>query len=233
MYLDDLPDVAEARLIKAHALGHRVSEGGRTVAVAFTGNGDSAPQSWIVRFELLQREDPRRRLADAFAQTGASAFWYFGGDPIARRAVAALGFESTPRLAVLTRRVEPAPFRGGIVLRSATDLDFDTRTLATHHLAGFAQPRFAAAIAGGEIVGFAILEELSPTWSELSAFVYPSLRRRGYGTEILAKGADVAERTGRNVCATADVGREPERTALERAGFRLADYYFLARPKPP
>ncbi|MBV8150111.1 MAG: GNAT family N-acetyltransferase [Candidatus Eremiobacteraeota bacterium] len=222
--------MAEARRVKALARGHPIVEGGRAVAVAFTGSGDVAPESWIVRFEILRRQDPRRRLADAFAQTGAAAFWYFGGDPVARRAVAALDFESAPRLGVFVRCVEPSNLRNGIDLRQAGDLDFDTRMLVTRHVAGFLHPRFAAAMRGDERVGFAVLEELTERWSEVSGFVYPSLRRRGYGARILAQAADATERTGRKVCAAVPVEDEPARATLERAGFRLADYYFLATP---
>lgn len=232
MYLDALPDVAAARRIKASARGRAINDRGRAAAVAFTGDGVSAPESWIVRFDIAEGQDSRKRLADAFATTGATALWYFGGDNVARRAAAGLNFESIPDLCVFARRAEPQAASDRLDLRAAPDLDVQTRRLVTHHVEHFANPRLAAALAGGELVGYAILEELTPAWSEVSAFVFPAARNKGFGPEILAKSADAAENTGRTVCAAVGYADVAGRSALERAGFRLVDYYFLARPKP-
>lgn len=231
MYLDELPDAAIARQIKSIARGRALTEDGRALGVAFTGDGKLAPESWIVRFDIAEGADGRRLLADAFVATGASAIWYFGGDAATRKAVNELGLESFAHTAVYVRRAEPAGAGGRLVLRGAQDLDTQTRRLVSRHVEHYQKPRFAAALAGGEIVGYAILEELTPTWSEVSAFVFPGARRHGYGAEILAKSADAAEHTGRMVCATLPYSDAGSRSVVERAGFRLADYYFAAKNK--
>jgi GNAT superfamily N-acetyltransferase len=218
MYLDDLPDVAIARQIKTAARGRALVSEGRAVGVAFTGDGKLAPESWIVRFDIAEGQDERRLLADAFVSTGANA-------------VTELGLESFAHTAVYVRRADPAASGGSLVLRAARDLDTQTRRLISRHVDHYEAPRFAAALAGGEIVGYAILEELTPTWSEVSAFVFPAARRHGYGAEILAKSADAAEHTGRMVCAALPYSDGGSRGVVERAGFRLADYYFTARQK--
>jgi GNAT superfamily N-acetyltransferase len=228
MYLDELPEVAIARRFKTGARGRALRDAdGRATAVVFTGSGE-APDDWIVRFDIAEREDPGRRLADGLVSTGASSFFYFGLDPIARRAVASLGLEAIPRYGVAVRR-NHADLQGNQVeLRSVT-IDDDTRTLIMRHSPSFVNPRIAAAFAGATIVGYALVEELSQVWSELSVFVYPQLRGRGYGARIFARSADLVEEAGRFVCATFAVDDEAARGALERAGFRLADYFFVAR----
>jgi len=232
MYLDDLPDAALAAQIKSLARGRALTAEGRAVGVAFTGDGKLAPESWIVRFDFAEGQDERKLLADAFVATGATAIWYFGGDAPTRTAVNELGLESFAHTAVYVRRAEPAFGAGSLVLRAAPDIDSQTRRLISRHVEHYQSPRFAAALAGGEIVGYAILQELTPNWSEVSAFVFPAARRHGYGAEILAKSADAAEHTGRMVCAALPYGDTSGRAVVERAGFRLADYYFTARPKP-
>lgn len=232
MYLDDLPDVALAQQIKAVARGRALTQDGRAAGVAFTGDGKLAPESWIVRFDIAEGHDGRKLLADAFVSTGAGTIWYFGGDAATRQAVTDLGMESSPHTAVFVRRAEPVNFAGGLNLRGAPELDSQTRKLVLRHIQHYTTPRFAAALAGGEIVGYAILQELTPTWSEVSAFVFPAARRRGYGAEILARAADAAEHTGRMVCAAVAYNDAGSRGVLERAGFRLADYYFTAKAKP-
>ncbi|MBV8601907.1 MAG: GNAT family N-acetyltransferase [Candidatus Eremiobacteraeota bacterium] len=232
MYLDDLPDAAIARRIKAGARGRAITEDGRARAVAFIGDGVSAPEQWIVRFDIAEGEDGRKLLADAFAMTGATTLWYFGGDAVTRQAVTDLNLESSPDLALFVRRAEPVPSGGRLNLRAAPDLDAQTRRLVARHLDHYESPRFAAALSGGEIVGYAVLQELTPTWSEVSTFVFPLARRHGYGAEILAKSADAAENTGRMVCAAVPFGDTAARGVVERAGFRLADYYFTAKPRP-
>ena len=232
MYVDDLPDTAFARKIRGSARGRAIVEEGRAVAVAFTGDGESAPDSWIVRFDIAEGQNGRKLLADAFAMTGATTLWYFGGDAVTRQAANDLGLESSPDIGLFVRRAEPTGGAGRLVLRAAQDIDAQTRRLVGRHVAHYEAPRFAAALAGGEIVGYAILQELTPSWSEVSTFVFPLARRKGYGSEILAKSADAAEHTGRMVCAAVAYTDRSARGVLERAGFRLADYYFAARPKP-
>ena len=232
MYLDELPDAAIARQIKTVARGRALTEDGRALGVAFTGDGKTAPESWIVRFDIAEGTDGRKLLADAFVATGANAIWYFGGDMTTRRAVTELGLESLAHTALYVRRAEPVAAGGRLVLRGAQDIDTQTRRLVSRHVEHYQSPRFASALAGGEIVGYAILEELTPTWSEVSAFVFPASRHHGYGAEILAKSADAAEHTGRMVCAALPYNDWSARTVVERAGFRLADYYFTAKAKP-
>ena len=101
MYLDDLPDAAVARQIKTVAHGRALTtEDGRAAGVAFTGDGKSAPESWIVRFDIAEGQDGRKLLADAFVATGANIIWYFGGDATTRRAVNELGLESSAHTAL-------------------------------------------------------------------------------------------------------------------------------------
>jgi GNAT superfamily N-acetyltransferase len=231
MYLDDLPDAAVALKIKAAAHGRAITENGKAAAVAFTGDGKLVPESWLVRFDIAEGQDGRRLLADAFVATGAGTIWYFGGDAVTRRAVNDLGMESTPHTGLFVRRAEPVGGPGELNLRAASEMDARTRQLISRHVEHYDAPRFAAALAGGEIVGYAILQELTSTWSEVSAFVFPTGRRHGYGAEILARSADAAEHTGRMVCAAIPYADAASRSVLERAGFRLADYYFTAKPK--
>ena len=232
VYLDDLPDVAAARRIKTTARGRAILEGDRAAAVAFTGDGVAAPESWLVRFDVAEGQDARKMLADAFAMTGATTLWYFGGDTTTRRAAVEHALDSVPDISVFVRRAEPTVQPNRIDLRAAPSLDAQTRRLVVRHLEHFDNPRFAAALSGGEIVGYAILQELSPTWSEVSSFVFPAARNHGYGAEILAKSADAAENTGRMVCAGVPYVDATARSVLERAGFRLVDYYFAARARP-
>lgn len=231
MYLDELPDAAVALKIKAAAHGRAITENGKAAGVAFTGDGKLVPESWIVRFDIAEGQDGRRLLADAFVATGAGTIWYFGGDAVTRRAVNDLGMESTPHTGLFVRRAEPVGGPGELNLRAASEMDARTRQLISRHVEHYDAPRFAAALAGGEIVGYAILQELTSTWSEVSAFVFPTGRRHGYGAEILARSADAAEHTGRMVCAAIPYADAASRSVLERAGFRLADYYFTAKPK--
>jgi len=232
LYLDDIPDAAIAQQIKARARGRALTRDGKAAGVAFTGDGTLAPESWIVRFDIAEGQEGRTLLHDAFVATGASTIWYFGGDSATRQAVTELGMESSPHTGVFVRRAEPVGFGARLNLRGAQELESQTQKLVMRHLEHYTSPRYAAALSGGEIVGYAILQELTPTWSEVSAFVFPAARRQGYGPEILARAADAAEHTGRTVCAAVAYGDMTGRAVLERAGFRLADYYFTAKPKP-
>ena len=54
------------------------------------------------------------------------------------------------------------------------------------------------------------------------------MRGRGFGKMIFAKIADQLETAGRFVCAGFTMQETRVRAALEAAGFRLADYYFIA-----
>jgi len=49
---------------------------------------------------------------------------------------------------------------------------------------------------------------------------------------LLGAAADRIEKTGRRVCAAIETATGRERSALESAGFRLADYYFVASRAP-
>jgi RimJ/RimL family protein N-acetyltransferase len=231
VYLDDLPDAAIARQIKAAARGQALTENGRAVGVAFVADGYVVPATWIVRFDIAEGSDGRKLLREAFAATAAETIWYFGGDTVTRQAVNDLGLESTPHLGLFVRRADPATPDASLYLSGEPQPDAQARAGISAHVRHYPSPRFAAAIAGSEIVGYAILQELTPIWSEVSAFVFPSVRGHGYGAEILSKAADAAENTGRLVCAAAPYEDTISRKVLESAGFRLADYYFVAKIK--
>jgi GNAT superfamily N-acetyltransferase len=73
-------------------------------------------------------------------------------------------------------------------------------------------------------------EALDAQWTEVRIVVYPAHRGRGNGTAICSAVADRLEGTDRLVCAALETATARGRSALENAGFRLADYYFLGRP---
>lgn len=232
MYLDDLPDAAVARQIKAAARGQALTENGRAAGIAFIANGTLVPATWIVRFDIAEGGDGRKLLGDAFTATGAEAIWYFGGDTVTRHAVSALGLESSPHLGLFVRRADPLSPSDLVRLSGEPQPDPQTRAEVSLHVHHYPSPRFAAAVAGSEIIGYAILQELTPIWSEVSGFVFPASRGNGYGAQLLAQAADAAEHTGRLVCAAAAYDDTLSRNVLESAGFRLADYYFVAKAKP-
>lgn len=229
MYLDDLPDLARARAVRAAARGAAIRDGGRAVAVAFVSDGARLAADTLVRFDVTVGEDPARRLADAFATTGARALWFYGGDDGARRAVTALGLELRPAGAALVRRMD-APSIASVALREPVLHDrVMLATMQQEHAPDFTAPQALVAEAQREAIGVAFMQTLDDRWTELRVAVHPQHRGNGWGTSIAAAAADRLESAGRRVCAAVEETSGIARTMLERAGFRLADYYFIAK----
>lgn len=232
MYLDDLPDLAHARLVRGRSRGVAIRDGERAVAVAFVADGTLFGADTLVRLEIAQGEHPGHRLADAFSATGARALWLYGGDDVARAAALALQLTLEPIGAAFVRRMDsrgqprvslraPHPHDAGALDELRRDAAPDFRA-----------PAIEVGEAGGEPVGMVLGERLDARWTELRVVVFPAHRGRGYGAALLAAAADRLETNGRRVCAALDAIGGRERDALESAGFRLADYYFTAaRPR--
>jgi hypothetical protein len=92
-------------------------------------------------------------------------------------------------------------------------------------------PRRLAEI-NNEAVGVGITDEVDKHWIELRVAVFPAFRGRGYGAAIAGTLADELEaKEGRLVCAGIHQMDERSRLTMERGGFRLVDYYFLAERK--
>jgi GNAT superfamily N-acetyltransferase len=228
MYLDQLPDLSRARLVRSRARGIPVREGERAVAVAFVADGTLMPAETIVRFEVTRGEDPSRRLADALAVSGARAIWFYGADAAARGAAVALDMPLRPVGAVFVRRMDAAR-RASVTFRPPTQRDRETLAdLQRDHAPAFRAPHSEVAEIRGDAVALVMTEPLDAAWTELRAVVYPPHRGHGYGGEVLAAAADRVESIGRRVCAAIETVAGRERSALESAGFRLADYYFIA-----
>jgi GNAT superfamily N-acetyltransferase len=230
MYLDTIPDCSYAKLIRSGARVMALRDDGRAVGVVGVSDGAAIPADTIVRFDLVKGEDPGRRLRDALAQTATRAFWFYGGDDVARRAAADLQFPLEPRGAVFVRRMDPVIRMADLTLRPPGPRD--RMTLSEVHAdqaPGFTAPETLFAQLGNDVVGVAMSEALDPEWTELRVVVYPAYRGRGIGSAIFTAAADKLESAGRLVCAAIETTEGRGRTALENAGFRLADYYFIAR----
>ncbi len=229
MYLDQLPELSRARAIRAHARGVPLRDGERVVAVAFVADGTIVPADTIVRFEVTRGEDPARRLGEALSATGARCVWFYGGDAATRAAAAGLDVQLRPAGGVFARSATalvPPPrvtFRAAVQRERARLAD-----LQHEHAPAFRAPHAEVAEIGGEPVGFCFSEPLDQRWSELCVIVEPAARGNGYGTALLAALADRVEDAGRVACATSERTAGPDRAALEAAGFRLVDYYFIA-----
>ncbi|GAC1590433.1 MAG: hypothetical protein NVS3B28_17440 [Candidatus Velthaea sp.] len=96
MYIDNVPDLSFARLVRSRSRGIALRDGDRAVGVIGISDGSLLPADTIVRFDLATGEDPGRRLADALASSGARGIWFYGGDAVARRAAADLTLASVP-----------------------------------------------------------------------------------------------------------------------------------------
>jgi hypothetical protein len=227
MYLDQLPDLSQARLVRSCARGVAVRDGHRAVAVAFVADGSIFPADTLVRFDVTHGEDAAVRLSDALAATGARAVWFYGGDDVTRRAVAALDLELRPVGAVFVHRMD-AERRPHVVLRPPAQHDrLGLADLQRDRAPAFKAPHTEIAEIGGDAVGAVFSEPLDQTWTELAATVYPAHRGGAHDAALWAAAADRVESTGRRVCAALDDPAGGERAALESAGFRLSDYYFL------
>lgn len=228
MYLDSLPELAAARLIKNRATGLPIRESGRATALVFISDGSIVPSDWIVRFDVAAAEDPIRRLADGMAATGTRCVWFFGGDATTRRAVVGLGLTMSAYSGVAIHRHDPRVDLGEIRLRAPSMLDrINTDAILSTH-PDLRSASLLLATHRNDVVGHVLTEPLDAQWSEVRAYVNPAMRGRGFGKMILAKIADQLETAGRFVCAGFSMQETRTRSALEAAGFRLADYYFTA-----
>ncbi|HEX3466292.1 MAG TPA: hypothetical protein VHS78_19750 [Candidatus Elarobacter sp.] len=228
MYLDQLPDLSRARLVRSRARGVAIRDGDRAVAVAYVADGTLMPADTIVRFEVARGEDGTRRLADALSTTGARAIWFYGADEVARSAAVALDMPLRPVGAAFVRRMDAA--RKAVVgFRPPTQRDRETLAdLQRDHAPAFQAPHSEVAEVRGDAVALVMTEPLDAAWTELRAVVYPPHRGLGHGSDVLAAAADRLESIGRRVCAAIETVAGRERRALESAGFRLSDYYFVA-----
>jgi len=227
MYLDDLPELTQAKRLRAGARGVAIRDGDRAVAVAFVAGGSLLPSGTLVRFDVTRGEDPSRRLADALTATGARAIWFYGGDEATRRAALGLDLVLQPVGAAFVRRMD-ARAKGRVVFRAPSPADRVALTDVLREAPGFRAPHVQVAEIDREPVGVVLSEALEGQWSETCAVVYEAHRGRGYGAALLAGAADRLESGGRRVCAAIEGVGGAARTTLERAGFRLADYYFTA-----
>lgn len=228
MYHDQLPELSRAKLVRAKSRGVAIREADRAVAIAFVADGSLLGPDTIVRFEVTQGQDPVRRLADAFAATGARALWFYGGDEVTRRAALGLELPLQPAGAVFVRRMD-ATARARVVFRPPTQKDrFTLAELLLDHAPAFIAPVAEIGLVDGDAVGMVLSETLDATWTEVRVVVYPPYRGAGHGAALLAAAADRIEASGRRVCAAIESAGGRERATLEAAGFRLADYYFTA-----
>ncbi len=232
MYLDDLPDLSRARLVRSSARGVAIRDGERAVAVAFVADGSIIAADTLVRFDVTRGEDPPRRLADALAATGARSVWFYGGDAATRRAALGLTLELHPVGGVYVRRMDAVPQRS-IAFREPVHRDrVSIDEFRREHADTFRAPRVEVAEVARDAIGIVFSEALDTVWTELRVALYPAYRGKGYGTALLAAAADRLEAAGRRVCAAIESNGGRERGALEAAGFRLADYYFVGtRPR--
>lgn len=228
MYLDQLPELSRARLVRSRARGVAIRDGARAVAVAFVADGSLLPADTLVRFDVTQGEDPQRRLADALAASGARSIWFYGGDDATRRAVAAMDLTPRPVGGVFVRRMD-AVRNAQVGFRPPSQRDRLTLPdLQRDHAPAFKAPLVEIAEVAGESVALVMSEVLDAHWTELRVVVYPPHRGHGHASVVAAAAADRIEATGRRVCAAIETIAGRDRSALESAGFRLADYYFVA-----
>lgn len=228
MYLDHLPDLSRARFVRSQARGIAIRDRDRAVAVAFLSDGSLIAADTLVRFDVTRGEEPSRRLADALAATGARSVWFYGGDEVTRAAVAALDLALRPVGAVFVRRMD-AQRTVPVAFRPPSQRDRMTlEELQREHAPAFRAPLVEIAEIDRDAVGLVMSEALDPVWTELRAVVYAPYRSNGYGAALFAAAADRIEATGRRVCAAIETTSGRERSALEAAGFRIADYYFMA-----
>lgn len=229
MYLDGFPELAYARLIRSRARGVPIRDSGRACAIAWMADGSVVPTDTIVRFDVAEGEKAPRRLADALQQTNARAIRFFGGDDVVRNAIRGLELDVNLDGAAFMFRHGPA-LSHNVTFREPGMRD----TLAVGELVreqamAFTAPKVQVAEINNEAVGVAITDEIDKHWLELRVAVFPAFRGRGFGAAIAGTLADQLEaKDGRLICAGLHQMDERGRITLERAGFRLVDYYFVA-----
>jgi GNAT superfamily N-acetyltransferase len=229
MYLDGFPELAYTRLTRTRARGVPIRDSGRACAIAWMADGSILPADTIVRFDVAEGEKAPRRLADALAQTNARSIRFFGGDDVIRGAIRGLELALSLDGAAFVFRHAPAlPFT--VTFREPGMRD----TLAVGELVreqamAFAAPKVQVAEINNEAVGIGITDEIDKHWVEVRVAVFPAFRGKGYGAAIAGTLADELEaKEGRLICAGIHQMDERARLTLERAGFRLVDYYFVA-----
>lgn len=228
MYLDDLPELARAKRLRAGARGVAIRDGDRAVAVAFVADGTLLPADTLVRFDVARGEDPSRRLADALATTGARGIWFYGGDEATRRAARGLDLIFQPVGAAFVHRMD-ARAKGRVVFRAPSVTDREALgDVLREHAPEFRAPHVQVAEIDREPVGVVLAEALEGQWTQACVVVYPPHRGHNYGAAMLAAATDRMESGGRHVCAAIEGIDGPGRATLEAAGFRVADYYFTA-----
>jgi GNAT superfamily N-acetyltransferase len=228
VYLDQLPDLSRARMIRASARGVAIRDGERAVAIAFVADGSLLGSDTLVRFDVTRGEVPARRLADALAATGARSVWFYGGDDVVRRAALELDLQLRPAGGVFVRRMDAAR-AARVAFRPPAQIDRLTLPeVLRDHAPAFRAPLVEIGEIDRDAVGLIATESLDAQWSEVRVFVQPAHRGQRYGAALLSAGADRIEATGRRVCAAIESLAGRERSTLEAAGFRLVDYYFTA-----
>ena len=229
MFIDNLPLLSFARLVRLRARNVALRDESRATGMVGLSNGDDFAPDTIVRFDIAAGQDPSRLLDAALNATGARAFWFYGGDDIARRAAIELGLALAPRGAAFTHRMNPLARVTPMALRPPSARDRLTLSeLLVEFAPGFLAPDPLFATVGKDVVGVALSETLEGGWSEVRVVVYPAYRGRGYGTAIFSALADRLESAGQLVCAAITTAEGRGRRALEASGFRLSDYYFIA-----
>jgi GNAT superfamily N-acetyltransferase len=230
MYIDTLPILSFHRFLRSRARNLALRNESRATGMVGLSNGEALPPDTIVRFDIAAGEDPGRLLESALNETRARAFWFYGGDDVARRAAADLALSIVPSGAVFARRMEPLVRPQNVVLRPPGVRDRMTLSeVHEEHARGFLAPETLFALVDEDIVGVTMSEALDAQWTEVRVVVYPAYRGRGHGTAILSVLADRLEAAGRLICAAIETVEGRGRGALEQSGFRLADYYFTGR----
>jgi GNAT superfamily N-acetyltransferase len=232
MYLDGFPELAYARLVRKRARGVPIRDGGRAVAIAWMADGTICPVDTMVRFDVTEGEKAPRRLADAFLQTNAGSIRFFGGDDVIRGSLKGLELDlQIDGSAYVFRHAPPLPVK--VTLREGSMRDsLVLGEVAREQSAHFDDPKVLIAEINHEAVGVAITDVIDKNWSELRIAVHQPHRGNGYGAAIAASAADrLVSTEGRLVCAGIHTIDERARLSLERGGFRLVDYYFVASRK--
>ena len=233
MYLDGFPELAYPRMVRTRARGVPIRDGGRASAIAWMADGSLFAPDTIVRFDVAEGEKTPRRLADAFEQTKAGSIRFFGGDEIIRGALRGLELDLALDGAAFAFRRAPA-LEHRVVLRESTARD--ARALGEidrEHAVLFKHPKTLVAEIDHVAVGIVTRADIDRSWTEVRVAVHQPHRGYGFGASILATAADQLEaKEGRLICAGMHVVDERIRHTLERAGFRLVDYYFIGtRPR--
>ncbi|HEV8022925.1 MAG TPA: GNAT family N-acetyltransferase [Candidatus Lustribacter sp.] len=232
MYLDGFPELAYARLVRKRARGVPIRDGGRAVAIAWMADGTVCTTDTMVRFDVTEGEKAPRRLADAFLQTNAGSIRFFGGDDVIRGSLKGLELDlQIEGSAYVFRHAPPLPVK--VTLREGSMRDsLVLGEMAREQSAHFDDPKVLIAEINHEAVGVAITDVIDKNWSELRIAVHQPHRGNGFGAAIAASAADrLVSTEGRLVCAGIHNVDERGRLSLERGGFRLVDYYFVASKK--